>query len=228
MGVPPADLASALALADVADAVSRAHFRSEAIRTTTKGDGTPVSQVDLAVEEAMLALVRAERSRRRGARRGGRGASLGRRGSRWILDGIDGTHNYAAGRPGWGTIVALEIDGEIAVGLVSCAADRPALVGDRGGGAWSAPYRADGTFDATSAAPMRCTTTDSLGDASVIVMPFEGFLLGWRNERAEAVHASPSAAQPVLRARRGDGGRRRARRRDPDARRACGTSPPRA
>ena len=29
---------------------------------------------------------------------------------RWILDGIDGTHNYADGRPGWGTIIALETE----------------------------------------------------------------------------------------------------------------------
>jgi len=46
-------------LADAADAISGAHFRSEALRTTTKVDGTPVSEVDRSVEEAMLALVRA-------------------------------------------------------------------------------------------------------------------------------------------------------------------------
>ena len=38
---------------------------------------------------------------------------------RWIVDGIDGTHNYGDGRPGWGTIVAYEADGDIVVGLVS-------------------------------------------------------------------------------------------------------------
>ena len=38
---------------------------------------------------------------------------------RWILDGIDGTHNYADGRPGWGTIIALEIDGTVELGMVS-------------------------------------------------------------------------------------------------------------
>ena len=40
-------------LADAADAVSREHFRSEALRTTTKDDGTPVSEVDRTVEETM-------------------------------------------------------------------------------------------------------------------------------------------------------------------------------
>ena len=54
------DVAFLHRLADAADAVSRQHFRSEELRTTTKVDGTPVSEVDRAVEEAMLALVRAK------------------------------------------------------------------------------------------------------------------------------------------------------------------------
>ena len=47
------DVAFLFRLADAADAVSRQHFRSEALRTTTKVDGTPVSEVDRTVEESM-------------------------------------------------------------------------------------------------------------------------------------------------------------------------------
>ena len=122
MGVLPADLAFAFSLADAADAVARHHFRSEAIRTTTKTDGTPVSQVDLAVEQAMLALVRGLRPGDAVRRRRGRahaGTLAGASGWRWVFDGIDGTHNYAAGRPGWSTIIAAELDGEPVLGLVS-------------------------------------------------------------------------------------------------------------
>jgi fructose-1,6-bisphosphatase/inositol monophosphatase family enzyme len=189
VGVLPADLAFAFTLADAADAVARYHFRSEAIRTTTKTDGTPVSQVDLAVEQAMLALVRDVRpgdavvGEEVGPHAGTlAGTPAGASGWRWVFDGIDGTHNYAAGRPGWSTIIAAELDGEPVLGLVSAP-----LLGRRwwataDGGAWSAASEADGSFDQTAARRLRCTATASLDDASVIVTPFEGFLLGWRNE----------------------------------------------
>ena len=112
------DLDFAHVLADAADRVSMAHFRSEELRTTTKGDGTPVSQIDFDVEQAMLDVVRAERPT--DAFVGEEvGPHAGTSGRRWIVDGIDGTHNYADGRAGWGTIIAYEVDGEIVVGLVS-------------------------------------------------------------------------------------------------------------
>ena len=181
MGVLSADLAFAFSLADAADTVARQHFRSEAIRTTTKSDGTPVSQVDLAVERAMLALVHEVRP---GDAVVGEevGPHAGTSGWRWVFDGIDGTHNYAAGRPGWGTLIAAELDGEAVLGLVSAP-----LLGRRwwamsDGGAWSATVEPDGSFDPTTAEGLRCRATASLDDASVIVTPFEGFLLGWRDE----------------------------------------------
>ena len=93
---------------------------------------------------------------------------------RWIFDGIDGTHNYADGRPGWGTIIALEVDGEIVVGLVSAPLSGRRWWAVRGEGAWSAPYAADGSFDAAAAEPLRCGVRTSLADASVIVIPWEG------------------------------------------------------
>ncbi|MGZ6950263.1 MAG: inositol monophosphatase family protein, partial [Ilumatobacteraceae bacterium] len=173
------DVAFVHRLADAADAVSREHFRSEALRTTTKTDGTPVSEVDLAVERAMLALIRA---------RGDDsvlgeevGANAGSSNRRWILDGIDGTHNYADGRPGWGTIIALEIDGTVEMGMVSAPLWGRRWWATRGDGAVSAPYADDGSFDASAAQPLHCGTESSLAEATTIVIPWEGALLGWRN-----------------------------------------------
>jgi fructose-1,6-bisphosphatase/inositol monophosphatase family enzyme len=181
--VAPADLDFAHVLADAADRVSSADFRSEELRTTKKGDGTPVSEVDLAVEQAMLEVVRAERPTDAfvGEEVGPHDGTSGRR---WIVDGIDGTHNYADGRPGWGTIIAHEVDGEIVVGLVSSPRFGTRWWAVRGGGAWSAPYRADGAFDRSAAVPLRCGSEHQLARASVIVSPFEGAMLGWRNEVA--------------------------------------------
>lgn len=175
-----ADLTFAFSLADAADRVSKTHFRSEAIRTTTKVDGTPVSQVDLAVEQAMLDLVRAERPG--DAVIGEEVGAHSKSSRRWIFDGIDGTHNYAAGRAGWGTIIALEVDDEVVVGMVSAPLFGRRWWSDRGEGAWSAPYAEDESFDPHEATALHCATKVSLGDSSVIVTPFEGFLLGWRNE----------------------------------------------
>jgi fructose-1,6-bisphosphatase/inositol monophosphatase family enzyme len=175
------DLEFGWLLADAADRVSVAHFRSEAIRTTTKEDGTPVSQVDLAVEQAMLDLVRQWRPDDAvlGEEVGAHGGSSSRR---WIFDGIDGTHNYAAGRPGWGTIIALEIDGEVAVGLVSSPVFGHRWWAQSAGGAWTVPGGADGLFDRSEATALQCSSQDLLAQASVIVAPSQGFLLGWRDE----------------------------------------------
>ena len=173
------DLEFAHLLADAADRISVAHFRSEELRTTTKGDGTPVSQVDFDVEQAMLELVRAEHPEDAviGEEVGPHDGSSGRR---WIFDGIDGTHNYAAGHAGWGTILALEIDGEIAVGMVSSPMWGRRWWAVRGEGACSAQHSADGAL--STPMPIRCGTGVVLADASVTVIPSEGMLLGWRNK----------------------------------------------
>ena len=184
------DVAFLHRLADAADAVSRHHFRSEALRTTTKVDGTPVSEVDRAVEEAMLALVRARGTDSvLGEEVGNQPGSSNRQ---WILDGIDGTHNYADGRPGWGTIIALDVDGTVELGMVSAPLWGRRWWAVRGEGAWSAPYAADGSFDVAAAEPLRCGLKTSLADASTIVIPWEGLLLGWRNVVPRLFHLPES------------------------------------
>ena len=173
------DVAFLHRLADAADAVSREHFRSEALRTTTKVDGTPVSEVDDAVERAMLALIRTNADD--GVLGEEVGAHAGSSNRRWILDGIDGTHNYADGRPGWGTIIALEVDGAVELGMFSAPLWGRRWWAIRGGGAWSATYAEDGSLVTGAAAPLHCGTESSLSDATTIVIPWEGMLLGWRN-----------------------------------------------
>ncbi len=134
------ELDLAFRLADAADSTALRSFRSEEVLTTHKVDGTPVSQIDFDVEEAMLAIVRAEHPD--DAVIGEEiGSYAGASGRRWIFDGIDGTHNYALGRPGWGTAIALEVGGEVVVGLVSCPRYGRRCWATRGGGAWQAPFR---------------------------------------------------------------------------------------
>ena len=192
MGSWEAELTLAFRLADAADAVSLAHFRSEDVRTTHKVDGTPVSQVDFDVEQAMLDIVRGERP---GDAAIGEeiGSFAGRSGRRWIFDGIDGTHNYALGRPGWGTTVALEADGDVVVAMVSCPRFGRRCWASLGDGAWTAPYAQDGSFDRAVASPARCSAATSLDTANVLVMPWKGFMVGWRDDVPDHFPAPPAA-----------------------------------
>ncbi len=177
------DLALAFRLADAADEVTLAHYHAEEMRTTTKVDGTPVSQVDLAAERTMLEMLRERRPAD-----GVVGEEIGTHpqpGSRrWILDGIDGTHNYADGRPGWGSIVALEVDGAVTVGLVTAP-----VLGHRwwavvNEGAWTAPRPNGGPFDVDDRTRLEVSAQRELQAASVIVVPWTGVMAGWRDQVA--------------------------------------------
>ncbi len=114
----PDDLALALQLADVADEITRWHFRAEDLVVRTKPDLTPVSEADQAVEQALRARLAELRPGDAvvGEEYGQTGGDAARR---WIIDPIDGTKNYVRGLPIWATLIALEDRGELTVGVVS-------------------------------------------------------------------------------------------------------------
>ena len=139
-----ADLRFAHELADAADAITLAGFRSLDLRVDTKPDLTPVSEADRAAEEAVRSLVAA--SRRGEGVLGEEGGDGSGGSASWIVDPIDGTRNYVRGVPVWGTLLALEREGVVQVGLVSAPALGRRWWATRGGGAW-----ADGSRCAVSA-----------------------------------------------------------------------------
>jgi histidinol-phosphatase len=121
---PPAseDLTLALALADLADEITLEHFRAIDLAVETKPDMSPVSEADTAVERALREQLAAQRSG---------DAILGEEygaqdppenGRRWIIDPIDGTEGYVRGVPVWATLIALEVHGELVVGVASAPA----------------------------------------------------------------------------------------------------------
>lgn len=128
------DLRFALELADASDAVTLPLFRSDHLRVETKGDSTPVSEADRGAEERIREMLAARRPDD-----GIVGEEFGAEGSsdrRWILDPIDATVNYVRGVPVWGSLIALEEDGEIVVGVVSAPAMGMRWWAARGDGAW--------------------------------------------------------------------------------------------
>src|SRR3990172_9301039 len=88
-------------------------------------------------------------------------------GRRWIIDPIDGTHNYMRGVPIFATLLGLEIDGELALGAVSAPALRRRWFSWQGGGAWAAST-APGGWERASARSIAVSGVDSLAAASVV------------------------------------------------------------
>lgn len=125
--MPVSDLDLALRLADAADAVTLPRFRAADLRVTRKPDRTPVTDADTAAEEALRALIAAERPGDDvlGEEGGGEvGAGRG-----WVLDPIDGTKSFITGRPLFGSLIALCRDGKPIVGVIDCPALRERWVG---------------------------------------------------------------------------------------------------
>ncbi len=166
-----ADLAFAHRLADAADAITAAHFRSRDLHVETKPDLTPVSEADRAAEEALRALVAAS-----GRGEGVLGEELGDDGGdvKWIVDPIDGTSNYVRGVPVWATLLALQREGEVALGLVSA----PAL-----GRRWWA-VRGDGAF--ADGERCRVSAVARLEDGAVSTTSARRMPAGWRTVVARA------------------------------------------
>ena len=74
------------------------------------GAGDLVSAADHASEQAIVALLRAERPG--DAITGEEGAAVGGAARRWLVDGLDGTVNFLRGIPQWCVAVVLEEGGE--------------------------------------------------------------------------------------------------------------------
>lgn len=118
------DVALAERLADLARAEIRPLFRS-GIDSEAKADASPVTQADRAAEAAMRRLIEAECGAD-GIHGEEYGVKDGVSGRQWVLDPIDGTTAFLAGRPIFGTLIALLVDGFPVLGVI----DQP-ILGER-------------------------------------------------------------------------------------------------
>jgi histidinol-phosphatase len=190
------DLKLALELADLADSITMARYRASDLAVETKPDLTPVTEADRAVELALrerLATVRPSdevlgeeygATERRGVRR-------------WIIDPIDGTKSYVRALSTWSTLIALEVAGEVVVGVVAMPALQRRWWAAGGSGAfadgrpirvsqissladcqlaWSGVEDWDevGRFDALLALARECWRTRGVGDAWQYMLVAEG------------------------------------------------------
>jgi histidinol-phosphatase len=128
-------LAFAQAACDEADEVALHHFRRD-LDVMTKPDRSFVTVADQAIERLIRDRIQA-RFPDHGLVGEEYGDVAGRGSARWYIDPIDGTHNYIRGVPLFGTLLALEVDGEIQVGVLSAPALRERWYASRGAGAWA-------------------------------------------------------------------------------------------
>jgi histidinol-phosphatase len=155
----------ALAACDEADAISLASFR-RALRIEAKADASFVTEADTAVERAVRARITG-RFPDHGLVGEEYGEATSRSGRRWIIDPIDGTHNYMRGVPIFATLLALEIEGEMVLGAVSAPALQRRWFSWSGGGAWAVDTTLGG-WDVASAMSLSVSAIDSLDTSSVV------------------------------------------------------------
>lgn len=175
-----ADLDLALRLADAAREISLARFRGS-FQKRLKADGSIVTEVDEAVEDEIRELLARERPGDAilGEERGASGDGD----RRWIIDAIDGTVSFAAGETGWGTLIALEVAGEVVVGVCDDPPIDRRYWAVKGGGA----FRTDG---ASRPRRLQVSGTTELKRARSFVPPPE-----WvRGDEAQAMAVALAAA----------------------------------
>ncbi|HSL10121.1 MAG TPA: inositol monophosphatase family protein [Actinomycetota bacterium] len=128
------ELAFAHRVADRADEMAVALFRTRRLQVDRKADRTLVTEADTAIERMVreeLASVFPD-DHVLGEEEGGDVVPGGRQ---WVLDPIDATANFAKGVPIWGTLLGLLVDGETVVGVASAPALSERYAAAVGGGA---------------------------------------------------------------------------------------------
>lgn len=152
------DLELARELADIADAITVASYRSISLRVETKPDLTPVTEADKAVEQAIRKILQEKRPD--DGIVGEEFASIQAKSNRtWVIDPIDATKNYVRGVPVWATLIGLLQDGVPILGFVSAPAMARRWWAQSGNGAFTKDV--DGTSRQISVSAI-----SSLQDAS--------------------------------------------------------------
>ncbi len=140
--------------ADVAGEIVMALYEA-GLTVELKADGTPVTEADRRAEAAMRELF-ARETPAFGVLGEEMGETAGDAPYRWVIDPIDGTKSFIHQVPLFGTLIALEREGEPVVGVVACHALGETAWASVGGGAFLNGERT------------RVSATDSLAQATVL------------------------------------------------------------
>ena len=164
-------------MADTADAITMAHFLSLDLVIDTKPDLTPVTEADRHCEQTLRKILNEQRST--DAVLGEEFGVTGDSNRQWIIDPIDGTKNYVRGVPVWATLIALALDDEVVIGVVSAPALGRRWWARVGGGAWQSTFGAPATS-------LRVSSVHSIADASLSYSDS----VGWESAMPKLVAAT--------------------------------------
>lgn len=157
------DLALAHRLADAAGAAIRPYFRAR-FAQEQKADASPVTQADREAEAAIRAILARERPGD-GVIGEEYGADRPDAERVWVLDPIDGTRAFIAGRPIFGTLIALMAGGEPMLGVIDQPIARERWAGGPAGTSLNGqPVRTRGCVGLVNAS--LATTSPHLFDGS--------------------------------------------------------------
>jgi histidinol-phosphatase len=162
---PAAWLEVAMAACDEADALALTHFRTD-LHIETKPDRTFVTQADTAIERAIRARLQAAFPDH-GLVGEEYGTQDGAKPVRWIIDPIDGTHNYLRGVPLFGTLLGLEVAGDLVLGVCSAPAMATRWFAWRDGGAWETRLTG-GTWDRSAAVRLHVSGISRVEDSQLL------------------------------------------------------------
>ena len=176
-GVTPPDLGAltgfALDLAEIARPIVRRHFRAGAA-ITTKADGSPVTEADRAVEQAMREAIGSAYPDH-----GIVGEEFGDTAPDaewvWVLDPIDGTRSFITGKPVFATLIGLAHYGQPVLGIID-----QAIMGER----W---LGVTGAATTLNDAPARVRPCEALAQAALYTAGPEWFL-GADREAFDRLH----------------------------------------
>ncbi|MDY6049334.1 MAG: histidinol-phosphatase [Corynebacterium sp.] len=167
------DLELACHLASLADTITMDRFQATDLTVDTKPDFTPVTDADRAVEQTLrAAIAEATGDAVFGEEFGGTALPEGRQ---WVIDPIDGTKNFVRGVPVWATLIALLVEGNPVLGMVSAPALARRWWATQGGGAF--------TEFAGAVRPIRVSQVGQLADASLSFSSLSGWKERGNRER---------------------------------------------
>ena len=185
------DLALAHRLADAAEPIALRHFAAGDSAWRVKHDGSPVSDTDEQIEHTLRSHLR--RHRPDDALLGEEFGAAGHGRRRWIIDAIDGTASFLAGEPEWSTLIALEEQGTVLLGMVAAPALQRRWWASLDDGAWTRS-----TADETAAEHLTITGATRLRDATVGIWPPPSRLSPPDTALAARIAAAAGRTRPAL------------------------------
>ena len=150
----------AVEIARGAGEITLQYFRKQP-ETGRKSDGSFVTIADREAESYLRRRI-GERFPEDGILGEEEGESRGKSGRRWILDPIDGTFAFVHGVPLYGVLIAVEIEGEMSVGVVNMPALGEIVSAAKGLGCFF------------NGEPARVSVTAQLKDALLLSTSFVG------------------------------------------------------